>query len=142
MKDMPRLFDLIYEKVPEAYNGAGGRFGKINEVTRPKTSVKFKTHYYRNPYEYKYGDGYMYPLVYGLTALMKVEGGEVKWVTDPDAFVKENLERVMKTFNSMISGQNFDPAKVGKANGAYNVAVNELASAYKDVLLKSLGIET
>jgi len=63
----------------------------------------------------------------------------VKWITDPDAFVKENLERVMKTFNSMISGQNFDPAKVGKANGAYNVAVNELASAYKDVLLKSLG---
>jgi len=139
MKDMPRLFDLIYEKMPEAYNGAGGRFGKINEVKRPKTSVKFKTHYYRNPCEYKYGDGYMYPLVYGLTALMKVEEGEVKWITDPDAFVKENLERVMKTFNSMISGQNFDPAKVGKANGAYNVAVNELASAYKDVLLKSLG---
>ena len=136
MKDMPRLFDLIYEKMPDAYNGAGGKFGKINEVRMPKTSIKFKTQYYRNSCEYKYGDGYMYPLVYGLTAIMKVEGGELKWMTDPDTFIKKNLVRVMKTFNSMISGQNFDPAKVGKANGAYNVAFNEFTSAYKDELFQ------
>jgi hypothetical protein len=136
MADMPGLFDLIYERLPEAYNAAGGRFGKIDSVK----IGKFKTRFYRRPCGYSYGEGYIYPLLYGLTAIMKVEGNEVRWSTDPGQFIKAHFNGIMKSFYSMITGQNFDPAKVGKAAGAYNLAVDLFASAFKDEILREHGL--
>lgn len=138
MKDIPRLFDLIYETMPEAYNKAGGRFGKIDEVLKGKSKTKF----YRRSCEYNYGDGFIYPLVYGLTALMKVEEESVQWVTDPDKFLKQHLPGVMKSFYAMITGQQFDPAKVGKSGGAYNLACDLYAAAHQGDVLKELQSRT
>ncbi len=142
MADMPQLFDLIYEYMPECYNRAGGKFGKIDGVDKAENGKKaaFKTRYYRRACDYRYGEGYIYPLVYGLTALMKLDGDEVKWIADPAKFVKQHLPAIMKSFYAMITGLNFDPAKVGKSSGAYNLAFDLFAAAYKDELLKKHGL--
>lgn len=137
MKDLPRLFDLIYENMPAAYNDAGGKFGKIDSVL---TDGKYKTRYYKNSCSYSYGEGFIYPLVYGLTALMRVKGDQVTWITNPDKFVKQHLSDIMKSFYAMINGVGYDPAKLGKSGGAYNLACDLFAAAFKDDLLKQHGL--
>ncbi|QQE88563.1 hypothetical protein [Azotobacter chroococcum] len=140
MKDMPKLFDLIYQEMPKAYNSTGGRFGKIDHVLMASDGKKLRTRYYRNPVEYSYGEGYIYPLVYALSALIKNDDGKLSWKTDPEKFIRSRLGDIMKSFYSMIQGQNFDPAKVGKAGGAYNLARDMFAAAYKDEILKLHGL--
>jgi|GEM_PF-7122596 len=46
----------------------------------------------------------------------------------------------MKSFYSMITGVQFDPAKVGKSGGAYNLASDLFSALYKDELLREHGI--
>ncbi len=140
MKDMPRLFDLIYKLMPDSYNKAGGRFGKIDGVRTSSNGRTLRSHYYRESVGWNYGDGFMYPLVYGLTSLMRVTEEGVEWITDPDEFVKENMNTIMKSFYAMIVGVGFDPAKVGKSGGAYNLACDLYSAAYKDVLLRKHGL--
>lgn len=140
MKDMPRLFDLIYKLLPDGYNKAGGKFGKIDGVRMAADGKVLRSHYYREPVGYTYGDGYMYPLVYGLTSLMKLTDDRVEWITDPDVFIKQNMPTIMKSFYAMIAGVGFDPAKVGKSGGAYNLACDLVAAAYKDELLRKHGL--
>lgn len=140
MADLPRLYDLIYQLLPDAYNKAGGKFGKITQVEMPKNGKGFRTHFYRKAADFRYGDGYFYPLVYGLSALMKVDGDKIGWVTDPDQFLKNNMITIMKSFSAMIAGVNFDPAKVGKSSPAYNLASSLITAAYKDEVLRAHGI--
>lgn len=141
MKDLPGLYDLIYDLMPDAYNKAGGKFGKIDGVkVSPNGKPAFKTRFYRKPAYYSYGEGYIYPIIFGLSALMKVEKGTLKWVTDPYTFIRNNLNTIMKSFYAMITGMNFDPAKVGKSSGAYNLAFGLVAAAYKDEVLKAHGL--
>lgn len=140
MKDMPLLFDLIYKLLPDGYNKAGGKFGKIDGVRMATDGKVLRSHYYRDPVGYTYGDGYMYPLVYGLTSLMKVTDDSVQWITDPEVFIKQHMPAIMKSFYAMIAGVQFDPAKVGKSGGAYNLACDLIAAAYKDDLLRKHGL--
>src|SRR5690242_9143504 len=118
MSILQQLVDHTYESMPEAYNKAGGKFGKIDGAFH---YGNYKTRYYRKPCTYSYGEGFIFPLVWGLTALMKVENGQVKWTTDPKVFVAKHLHGIMNSFKAMISGVNFDPAKLGKSAGAYNL---------------------
>lgn len=137
MKDMPRLFDLIYEKMPTSYNATGGKFGKIDHVVMASDGKKCRTRYYRHPVQYTYGEGYIYPLVYALSALIKNDNGVLSWMTNPDKFITTRLDEIMKSFYSMIQGLSFDPAKVGKQNGAYNLAKQMFeAATFKDEFLK------
>lgn len=139
MKDLPRLYDWLYENFPDAYNEAGGKFGKIKSVSI-SNGTTYRSKFYKLPVQYSYGEGYIYPLLWGLSALMKVQGGEVAWITDPFKFLERHFDGMMKSFYAMIQGQNFDPAKVGKAGGAYNLARDLVSAAYKDDLLKLHGL--
>jgi hypothetical protein len=139
MRDLPRLFDLIYELMPDGYNSAGGKFGKIKSVNISETK-RHKSHYYRRPMDVTYGEGFIYPLVYALTSLIKDDNGILSWRTDPDKFIKEKLPEVMKAYYAMISGQDHDPAKVGKTNGAYTIACGEFSKIHKDEILKAHGL--
>ena len=142
MKDIPMLFDHLYSALPGAYNAAGGKFGKIDSV-KGETGGKatFKTPFYKQPTEYRFGEGFIYPLVYALKALIKNNDGKVEWRTDPRVFLEKNLVDIMKSYISLIQGMNYDPAKVGKNKGAYNLAVDLFSAAYKSEFLKEAGYE-
>lgn len=129
MNDMPRLFDKIYEMLPAAYNSNGGKFGNLNVVETGPHGKSPSTRYYRRAVRYAYGEGFIYPLVYALRALIQVKNGIVSWIEPPDQFIEKHLTNVMKTFYSMMHGQNFDPAKVGKASGAYHLAYDMFLAA-------------
>ena len=59
---------------------------------------------------------------------------------DPKAFLTKHLPTLMKSYYSMISGMGYDPAKVGKSNGAYNLAYEMFKGAYRDELLAKVGV--
>lgn len=134
MKDMPKLYDLIYELMPTAANGSGvAKFGKIDSVKMYEPSkaksgnkkylkTRPKTKYFRRDVDYDYGEGFIIPLVYALRELMEFKDGKVTWKTNPYRFIQDYLDRILESYYGMIVGQGYDPAKVGKQQSSYKAA--------------------
>ena len=139
--DIPSLYDKIYKEFPDAYNKAtNGRFGRSNLVKMymsSKTNDKSgkylrsepKTKFTKRPVTYRYPDGLIMPLVYGLSALMEVKDGEIKWVTDPTTFLDKWLIDIAKSYKLVLDMSDFDPQKIGKNETSYEIAVNEFEKA-------------
>lgn len=135
-KDLPNLYDKIYELLPGSYNKADGSFGRIRGVKQFAGPEKFAenkesylrsepvSHFYENKVTYKYPDGFMIPLVYGLRALMEKRGDKLVWTTDPLAFIEENMDRIVRSFKLSIKMADWDPQKVGKSKESYEFALD------------------
>ena len=101
---LPLLYDKIYADFPDAYNSNNYRFGsstivKLYDPVR-RQSAKDKsayvatqptTHYLNNPVNYRYPDGLIMPLVYGLKGLLEIVEDRVVWATDPIVFLDRYL---------------------------------------------------
>lgn len=144
MKDLPRLYDLIYTEFPDAYTDAApGGFGKIGSVfiwnpskARSKEEKYLRkpprTKFYRSECKYDYPDGFIMPLIWSLSELMEYKNGLVRWkVGNPDKFVRENLKHILKVYQGMINLASYDPQKVGKTSSIYTLAANEFRSRLK-----------
>lgn len=139
LKDIPRLFELIYTEFPEAYNLASPGFGRVSSVFiwdpakanqhDPKyLSSPTKTKYYQQECKYDFPDGFVMPLVWALSELMDYKDGKVFWKTDPDKFIKKNLAKTLKVYYGMIQMAGYDPQKVGKTGACYMLAANDFNS--------------
>jgi len=130
MKDIPKLFDIFYRDFPKAYNKHSSRFGGISSVKMYSTdqtgdkyiSKKPKTKFYNEELElYKYPDGFIYPLIAGLTQLMEIKDDKVVWITNPQQYIKNNLASdIEKYYISYIKAMDYNPQMVGKTDGSYN----------------------
>lgn len=156
MAVIPKLYDLIYELFPGSYNSVSPRFGGIGGVRRYETLEKYseskearlkflkapaKTKFYQKEVLYDYPDGFIYPLVVGLTALMEIKDGRLAWKTEPCRFINANLNKVMQTYVGFIQGQTYDPAKVGKSRAAYSTVTNLYSNAINEELIARLRAE-
>jgi len=142
LKDLPALYDQIYEDFPEAYNSNNYRFGaativKIYDPAK-RESAKDKsiyiatqptTHYLSKPVYYRYPDGLIMPLVYGLKGLMDVADGKVIWATDPKAFLKKYLGDIAGAYRLVLDMARFDPQKLAKNQASHEFAVGEFEKA-------------
>ena len=146
------LYDFIYINFPDAYNKAGGKFGRIDGVriydeqhtTDKKYSKKpFHTKYHECETDYQYADGFIVPLVVGLKEIMEFDSdGNVLWLFDPKEFLKENFSNILGMYSSIIKFANWDPQKIGKDKGSYEIvsgAIKMAASNYKP--MKELTLE-
>ena len=137
MADIPRLFDSIYKLFPDAYNEVSPGFGRIRSV-RLFEEGKFikgekkylprppKTSFYGEPCTYDYPDGFIMPIIYGLSELMTFNGKEVVWKQDPHKFVNENLGEILKVLHGIISLADYDPQRVGKSSASCNVVLSQV----------------
>jgi hypothetical protein len=135
LKDIPRLYDLIYKQFPEAYNQASPGFGRMTCVSvydpKKKTSdPKYlkkqpKTKFYRESVEYDFPDGFIMPLVWALRELISYKNGSIAWSVDPYSFINQNLEDIMRVYHGMVRLAEYDPQKVGKSGSIYELACNE-----------------
>ncbi|MEE9453516.1 MAG: hypothetical protein V3V13_03920 [Paracoccaceae bacterium] len=138
---IPTLHDKIYQNFPDAYNDAtNGRFGRnpivkmFNASKRGDKSGKYLrsqpfTKFTRKPVTYRYPEGLIMPLVYGLTALMHEKDGELAWKTDPNIFLDRWLEDIAKSYKLVLDMSDFDPQKIGKNETSYEIAVSEFEKA-------------
>jgi hypothetical protein len=139
LKDIPRLFDLIYTEFPEAYNQASPGFGRVSSVriwdpaktdsSDPKYLAQpARTKFYREDCKYDFPDGFIMPLVWALGELMEFKDGRIGWKVDPVRFIKKNLAKTLKVYYGMIQMANYDPQKVGKTAACYYLAANDFKS--------------
>ncbi len=130
--DLPELFDLIYELFPDTYNSQDGKFGRIKEVKKMNGSKIKTTKFGKRGIAWKYPEGYVWPLVAGLRALMeKGDDGRLRWkVENPADFIKSHFPQVVSTYKGVIELVDYDPQKVGKASAAYETAYSAFESAY------------
>lgn len=144
MKDIPMLFDYIYERFPHLYSHGFGKIssvkikGNSDELKSQKGSkdkryvASAKTKFYRNDASHSYGEGFIYPLVISLRELLVVsEQGKLKWSTDPKKFIDDYGKKILDAgFKGIISGNNYDPGKIGKTKYSYEIVSN----AFKQIL--------
>lgn len=132
---MPALFDLISAKFPGAYNKNDGKYGRIAAVKKlnPENGKPRHAKFSGGKIDTSSPEGFLYPLVYGLIALMEqTPAGEVRWKTDPVSFLERNLVTIAEQYKDVISAFNWDPMKVGKAPLAYNVVKTAYANLLAD----------
>ena len=162
--DLPKLFDDLYRLFPEAYNNRESderrRFGSngVVQIYDPKKRAELKsqgkdassyiaiqpvTPFFREAISYRYPDGLIAPLLYGLQGIMEVKKGKVGWaVKDPRDFVANNLTRVAKAYRLVLDlgkagDGSWDPQKIAKNPTAHEFAVKEFRSALIDNQLES-----
>ena len=130
---LPNLYDKIYRDFPYAYNDNEGRFGKISVVKLASDMRTKPTSYFTNEeVEYSYPDGLIMPLVYGLRELMKIDrNGYIVWDQDPEKFLGKHLSNIIKKYRVILDAFRFDPQKVGKNEGSYDLVID----AYKTEIM-------
>lgn len=135
--DLLGLYDLIYKRLPDAYNRNDGKFGRITAVKKMNpdgSSRKKYTKFTHKEVNTAIPEGFVIPLVYGLQSLMEVnKAGEVNWKTDPRIFLDDHFDTVVRDFKSAVALLEYDPQKVGKSPEAYRMA----QVAYEMVLLRA-----
>lgn len=120
--DIPYLYDYIYENFPDLYNANDGKFGRISAVNKMNSKGATKeTKFSQKAISWKYPEGFIAPMVYGLRALMiRNYSGEISWATDPKVFLKNHLPQLVIRYKQLLEENDFDPQKVGKSNVAYD----------------------
>lgn len=123
---LPALYDKIYKDFPSAYNENAGKFGNISVVrTAGKMRTQPRSYFTEDDVDYSYPDGLIMPLVYGLKALIEVrDDGTVAWAQDPKKFLDANLSAVVRKYRVVLDAFKFDPQKVGKNEGSYDLVVD------------------
>jgi hypothetical protein len=142
LADLPKLYDKIYADFPEAYNSNGYRFGGNNIVkiydpqrraaAKDKSGfvlVQPKTHFLGHDVTYRYPDGLIMPLVYGLKGLIVVDKGKLQWATEPVAFLDRNLPAIAGAYRLVLDMARFDPQKLSKNQASHEFAVGEFEKA-------------
>ncbi|MBD3786910.1 MAG: hypothetical protein IE922_08040 [Sphingomonadales bacterium] len=143
--DLPRLFDLIYEKFPKLYNAGGFRFGRRSVVklydperirelkaegkdVSSYTAVRPVTPFFQRmspELKYKYPEALIIPFVTGLSALMKIENGRVVWaVKDIDDHVLSKLEKAAPLFDGQLDAYDWDPQRLAKSPSSHKQAAS------------------
>jgi hypothetical protein len=137
---LPELYDKIYLDFPSAYNESGGSFGKINivKIFDPEKANDGNQKYIRSqpfshftskPTKFRYPDGLIMPLVYGLKALMKRRNGRLEWIVDPEKFLDQHFPEIVDAYRLVLEMSRFDPQKLGKNETSYKIAVSEFEKA-------------
>ena len=136
--DIPAIYDMLFDQVPDAYNIVSPGYGRITAVkvydpAKAKENKK-EGKYLRKPPKSKFfqtklkcgfesPDGFIVPLLWGLTSLIGDNGEELFWkVPDPLEFLKLSLSEVMKLYVGTMKSFDFDPPRVGKNGGSYELA--------------------
>lgn len=131
---IPELIDLIYTEFPLAYNRTGGSFGLLRAVTPAKDlRTKPTTPYSKTQVGYRYPDGFIVPLVYGLKALLEPDAmGKLQWKVEPTMFLYQHLDEIVRKYKVLIQAFGGDAQKIGKNEGSYSLAYD----AFETELLK------
>lgn len=118
--DILHFFDRLFVEFPNLYHQAApGKFGRISSVDHKKKGrAPFLTSAKLSDYQYSYG--FFYPLICGLTSLMKYDetNDEVYWKINPKNLDLTSLD--LSQYVELIKIVNFDPQKIGKGVVFYN----------------------
>ena len=142
LAQLPKLYDKIYAEFPDAYNSNGFRFGsntivKIYDPQRREAAKDKSAYVAHQPFtaftsravDYRYPDGLIMPLVYGLKGLLRADGERIVWATEPYKFLDAHLGEIAGAYRLVLDMARFDPQKLGKNQASHEFAVGEFEKA-------------
>ena len=130
---IPALYDKIYSEFPDLYNQAGGSYGRITAVKKLNERTTDKvTPFAGVPVNTVSPDGFITPLVYGLTVLVDPE--KMGWRTEPVAFLDKWLPGIVKRYSAQFGPCDYDPQKIGKSAASYNTVEDAYKMALAGIL--------
>lgn len=142
LSDLPKLYDKIYADFPDAYNSNGFRFGsntivKIYDPTKREqakdkaayVATQPRTQFTDQTVNYRYPDGLIMPLVYGLKGLLETRGDRIVWASDPFDFLDQYLPTIAGAYRLVLDMARFDPQKLSKNQASHEFAVGEFEKA-------------
>ena len=120
MIDIFKLYDYLETKMFDFYRekNPSGKYGAVSGVITPKDVRKqLKTKFYCNDMSHGSPNGFIFPILGSLRALLEEKNGVYSWVCDPFAMLdKIGADLVCTTVDrSRTLGNN--PAQVGKDSG-------------------------
>lgn len=137
--DIMRFCDKMYYYFPLLYNYNGGSFGRIKGAVlqKPKTTYSGPFNSFSKQSDYKYAYGFFYPIICGLTELMELEDGVLRWKLNPlyIDFDDDKIKGVFTQYMNLVRLLDYNPNKVGKDNSTYYEAdslMQKLRDMHKD----------
>ncbi|MBR0181900.1 MAG: hypothetical protein IJQ05_01310 [Bacteroidaceae bacterium] len=136
--DIMRFCDRMYYYFPQLYNYNNGSFGRIKGVLqKPKTTYSGPFNSFAKQSDYKYAYGFFYPIICGLTELMELEDGILRWKLNPlyIDFDDDKIKGVFTQYMNLVRLLDYNPNKVGKDNSTYYEAdslMQKLRDMHKD----------
>ena len=137
--DIMRFCDKMYYYFPLLYNYNGGSFGRIKGAVlqKPKTTYSGPFNSFSKHSDYKYAYGFFYPIICGLTELMELEDGVLRWKLNPlyIDFEDDKIKGVFTQYMNLVRLLDYNPNKVGKDNSTYYEAdtlMQKLRDMHKD----------
>lgn len=123
--DIMKFCDKMYYYFPLLYNYNSGSFGRIKGVQqKPKTKYSGPFNSFSKQSDYKYAYGFFYPIICGLTELMELENGVLRWKLNPlDLdFEDDKIKGEFPLYMNVVRLLGYNPNKVGKDNFSYDQA--------------------
>jgi len=146
MEIMPEAYDLIYRLFPDAYNFHSSGFGRITCVRNYDGKTKGGSYLSRQPYTkyheyemyYKYPDGFIIPVICGLTQIMEIKGGELAWKVEPLEFIEDNINEMVSVVVDMIKSNEYNPQSLGKNAGAYKAVIHSVVMSMQAIEIANM----
>lgn len=117
------LRDYIYLKLPEAYNGSGGKFGGLKGVIWTENKARMEKEqllFIGQESEYRIPSGFIYPILASFRNLVRVNDGICEWKADPLALFEDLKEELSITVGKQaIEFKN--PNKLGKDEATWKM---------------------
>ncbi|MCH3995420.1 MAG: hypothetical protein LKE54_10350 [Prevotella sp.] len=124
-EDIMKFFDLITLNFPKLYNDAcRGRFGGISAVKAGK-EMEVLFHTKRKKCDSTYPHSFFYPLIAGVTSLMKYneDANRLEWIVNPASEDKFDLSKIdLSRYTEMMKLLNYNPNVIGKTALMYDLA--------------------
>lgn len=129
LPEILELHDEIYMELPEAYNAAGGHFGRLTGVTevsnRPRMD-KIVLPFTGKESRYRIPSGFIYPVLAAFRNLVDCKGDGCTWKTNPIKFFRELEEDLAKRVGEQaIEFRN--PNKLGKDTATWRMCYDAVA---------------
>lgn len=124
LPDILELRDRIYEKMPEAWNRQGGKFGRIESVGRYNRPVYLP--FSGRKTEYSIPSAFIYPVLAAFRSLAQVKNGECSWIMPPiEFFERHQQEIVRRLVDQALVFRN--PTKLGKEKTVWQTCYDYIA---------------
>lgn len=129
--DLPRLYEAVYDSLPEIYNKVG-KWGSMEAVSSESKGKKPVLKFSGKEAETYVPEGFIAPFIYAFRALLQVNGETLEWITDPFVFLKEKGSTFAQVYYDILGDKAGDPQKVGKAPMSYSSLFDHFKFALKD----------
>lgn len=117
--DIFKLYNHLEKNIHNYYKSknVGGKYGLVKGVFISNDKKEFKSKYYSEHLDYFSPNGFLYPILGALRALIKEENGQFTWKTDPFKVLDKLGPELTDTTVERSRSLGNNPQSVGKDSG-------------------------